>query len=210
MEEQAVLENHLKSLGFDTEEICVPRFITVPGMEVDKCFNNCIKYCNAYPAWETILGWSIVQLAHSKKTMCAYFSFLFHAVIKHKESGAIVDITPNVSCIEDCLFIPDPVITYNSYYAVRELPACARLMPTMRSLGTCKQCRRYVVEQSLKYYDGKEAPREYVVDIIKCFHLVLSESPNQMMYAIDEDVINEILKNLRKTIDEKGVNWFEK
>src|SRR6188768_3179146 len=137
MEAQAVLENYLKSLGFDSSQITVPRFVQVPDVEQDKCMNNCIQYCKKNPKWCPVLGWSIVQIGHATGSICPYFTFFFHAVLKHKKNGTLVDITPTYNNFNFCLFIPDPRITYEMYYSIREIPSCVRLMPVLRSVGEC-------------------------------------------------------------------------
>lgn len=202
MQAKKVLEQHLKSIGLDPKTIVVPKFVAVPEAEFDRCFNNCLQYSRKYPIWEVVLGWSVTQFGHTEK--CIAFNFTFHAVIK-KGENAFVDVTPDRSGVTNFLFIPDPVITSKMYYTLRGIEGCERIMPSLRSYTSCSECRKHAIDHSAAAFAGNEIPRELVLEMLKCVHVVDDSDPEKILVAANEDAIRSIveLNNM------KPANWFE-
>ena len=98
------LDSWARALGLGPS-VFLARVVPTPEAELFRCYKNCGEYSDVHPEWESLHGYSILPT----NCGCSLFNFERHAIVRHRLSGDMFDITPDFEGLGHKLFLPDCV-----------------------------------------------------------------------------------------------------
>jgi len=96
------LDSWARALGLGPSVFLV-RVASTPEAEPFRCYKNCGEYSDEHPEWKSLHGYSIFPT----NCGCSLFNFERHAIVRHRLSGDMLDITPDFEGLGHKLFLPD-------------------------------------------------------------------------------------------------------